>query len=67
MSQGDELKCKCGGRLSPEIQDRTPEHEGHVIGRCVECNKPWYFSISMWEMFNGSVDQNDTHSGAAAD
>lgn len=42
-------KCKCGGALTREDIPQTPEHEGHIIGRCTVCGKPHYFSTPMWE------------------
>lgn len=44
-------KCKCGGDLKREDMPGDPEHEAHVIGRCIACKKPYQFSKPMWENF----------------
>lgn len=43
------IKCKCGGVLKAEGQPAGIENpEEYVIGRCVDCAKPYTFSIPMW-------------------
>ena len=52
MIYKEAYKCPCSKNLFTE----TTTEEGDVLARCKLCKKPYTFSKSNWEQFNGKVN-----------